>query len=136
MMTISRGVVMGYREAREPGRDRGASSPEEKQRRAAALHIPAAALQTATASTERFASVPLRDCSFAEVVEDGHGAEAARGAHDAAAGMRGGAAHVKILQGRAIARPSGNRAKEEKLLERELTLENIALGAAKDVLNV
>ena len=42
--------------------------------------------------------------------------EPARRRHDAAAGMRAGAAHVEILNRRAILRPTRHRAKEEKLV--------------------
>src|SRR3954447_26858371 len=56
--------------------------------------------------------------------------------HDAAPGMRGGAAHPEVLDRRPIARPSGNRAVEEELLERELALEDVALRQAEVALDV
>jgi len=64
------------------------------------------------------------------IFEDFEGGEAAGRAHDASAGMRGGAAHIKVLDGSAIAGPSGDGAKEEKLFERKFSLENIAFGEA------
>src|SRR5215469_7804186 len=64
------------------------------------------------------------------IFEDFEGGEAAGRAHDAAAGMRGGTAHIKVLDGGAIAGPSGDGAKEEKLFERKFALENIAFGEA------
>ena len=62
--------------------------------------------------------------------------EAAGRAHDAAAGMGGGAAHVEILDGRAIARPAGDGPQEEKLLERKFSLKNIAFGEAGGALDI
>ena len=64
------------------------------------------------------------------IFEDFEGGEAAGRTHDASAGMRGGAAHIKIFDGGAIAGPSSNGAKEEKLFERKFALENISFGEA------
>src|SRR5579875_4175438 len=71
-----------------------------------------------------------------QVFEDFEGGETAGRAHDAAAGMGGGAAHVEIFDRRAIASPSGDRAKEEKLFERKFALENIAFGETDLLLDV
>ena len=57
--------------------------------------------------------------------------DAARRAHDAAAGMRCGAAHVETVDRRAVVGPAGDGAQEEKLFEREFALENIALREAE-----
>src|ERR1700685_1650904 len=48
-------------------------------------------------------------------------------AHYSTAGMRGRAAHVQILDGRAEARVARRGTQEEKLFERKLALENVAL---------
>src|SRR5580700_667431 len=50
--------------------------------------------------------------------------------------MRGGAAHVKVVNRRAVVGPSRDRTEEKKLLEGELALENIALREAKLALEV
>ena len=52
-------------------------------------------------------------------------------AHDAAAGMRGRAAHPQVLDRRPVARPAGHRPVEEQLLERELALEDVALASGR-----
>src|SRR5579863_455546 len=49
-------------------------------------------------------------------------------AHDAASGMRGRSAHVEILNWRAVLSPAWHRTQEEELFERELSLEDVALG--------
>src|SRR3984885_7007605 len=61
-----------------------------------------------------------------DIFENFESREAAGGAHDAAAGMRGRAAHVKILDGSAEARVSRCGTQEEELLEREFALEDVA----------
>src|SRR5690348_10661252 len=71
-----------------------------------------------------------------QVFENFQRCKAPRRAHDSAAGMRGGAAHIKIFDGSAITRPSCNRPQEEKLLERKFALKNIAFGQADLLLNV
>src|SRR5262245_18160965 len=50
---------------------------------------------------------------------------APRRTHDAAAGMRGGAAHPQVSNRRLVLGPSRRRAEEEKLLERQLALKNV-----------
>ena len=50
--------------------------------------------------------------------------------------MRGGAAHIEVVDGRAVVGPSRDRTEEKKLLEGELTLENIALREAELALEV
>src|SRR6476469_8396944 len=51
-------------------------------------------------------------------------------AHDAAAGMRGGSAHIEIADRRRVLGPPGRRTQEEQLFEGELSLEDIAFGEA------
>src|SRR6185369_5045024 len=51
--------------------------------------------------------------------------------HDAAAGMRRRAAHVEVLDRRAILRPTRRGPQKEKLFERQLTLKNISFRQAK-----
>src|SRR5689334_5306501 len=58
------------------------------------------------------------------------------GAHDPAARVRRGAAHVEAADGRAVLRPPGSGAEEEELLERQLALEDVALGQAELALDV
>ena len=60
----------------------------------------------------------------------------ARRTHDAAAGMRGGSGQPEALDGRLGAAPAGHRPIEEELLERELALEDVALGQPYFVLDV
>ena len=62
--------------------------------------------------------------------------DAARCAHDAAAGVCRGAAHIKVVDGSAVISPAGNGAKEKKLLEGEFALENVALREAEFALEV
>src|SRR6185437_11231855 len=57
-------------------------------------------------------------------------------AHDAAAGMRCRAAHVKVLDGRAELRITWHRTQEEKLLKRKLSLKNIAFAQPELTLQV
>ena len=56
--------------------------------------------------------------------------------HDSAAGMRSRSAHVEALHRRSVLRPTGRRAEEEQLLERQLTLEDVALGKAEGPFDV
>ena len=51
-------------------------------------------------------------------------------AHDAAAGMRGRAAHVQFFNGSAVTRPARGGTQEEKLLERKFALKDVAFGEA------
>ena len=57
-------------------------------------------------------------------------------AHDAAAGMRGRAAHVEAVDRRLVLRPAGHGPQEEELLERQLALEDVALGETPLALEV
>src|SRR5207245_6170726 len=57
--------------------------------------------------------------------------ETPRGAHDAAAGVRLRAAHVEVLDRRAVLRPARDRTEEEELLERQLALEDVPFGEAE-----
>src|ERR1700675_4703895 len=45
--------------------------------------------------------------------------------------MRGRAAHIKVVDGRAVVGPSGDGTEEKELLEGELALKNIALREAE-----
>src|ERR1700732_1810040 len=65
-------------------------------------------------------------CSL-DVFENFESGEASGSAHDAAAGMRSRAAHVEILDGGAEARVARGWTQEEKLLQRKLALEDVAL---------
>ena len=51
-------------------------------------------------------------------------------------GMRAGAALPVALHRRAVLRPRGRRAQEEQLVQRELALEDVALGEPGDALDV
>ena len=68
-----------------------------------------------------------------QVLERG---DAARGAHEAAAGMGRRAAHPQAVHRRAVAGPAGHGPVEEELLERQLALEDVALGEADPLLDV
>src|ERR1700678_3710609 len=50
--------------------------------------------------------------------------------------MRGRAAHVKLLNRRAIARPSRRGTQKEKLLERKFALKNISFGQSSRALDI
>ena len=50
--------------------------------------------------------------------------------------MRGRAAHVEVADGRAVLRPARDGTKKEELLERQLALEDVALGQAPLALEV
>ncbi len=50
--------------------------------------------------------------------------------------MRGRAAHIKLVDGSAVVRPTGDRTKEKELLEREFALENISLREAELALEI
>src|SRR3954468_24205675 len=65
------------------------------------------------------------------VIEDLHRCQPAGSAHDAAAGMRGRAAHIKVLHRSAVLRPPRHWTQEEQLLERQLALEDVAFGQSK-----
>src|SRR5437764_2619300 len=65
------------------------------------------------------------------VVQDLHRRQPTGSAHDAAAGVRGRAAHIKVLHRRAVLRPSRDRTQEEQLLERELALEDVSFGQSE-----
>ena len=60
----------------------------------------------------------------------------ARRAHDAAAGVRARAALVQPADRRAVLRPARRRPQEEELVQRQLALEDVALGEAGDALDV
>src|SRR5580765_1877680 len=62
--------------------------------------------------------------------------EPARAAHDAAAGMRARTALPVAADRRAVLGPLRHRAQEEELLERQLALEDVAFGQARDALYV
>src|SRR5687768_8623610 len=69
-------------------------------------------------------------------LDDPFGGVLARRAHDATAGMRRRPAHVQAIDRRRVARPAGNRAQEEQLLERQFTLEDVAFGQTEHALDV
>src|SRR5207302_1945724 len=50
--------------------------------------------------------------------------------------VRGRTAHIEVADGRAVVGPDGDRTKEEKLFERKLALENIALREAELALEI
>src|SRR3954468_23347227 len=70
------------------------------------------------------------------IFENHHRRIATAGAHDAAARMRGGPAHVKVPDGRTVLRPSRRGPKKKNLLQRQLALENIAFRQSKLALEV
>src|ERR1041384_7129277 len=55
--------------------------------------------------------------------------------HHAATGMRAGAAHVKAASRPAVLRVAGERTIEQHLVERQVTLEDVAVGEAHFVLD-
>ncbi len=59
-----------------------------------------------------------------------------RRAGHAAAGMRARAAKIKSCDGRAILRPTGDRAHEKKLLERKIAVKNISFRQAVSAFQV
>src|SRR5260370_35458603 len=69
-------------------------------------------------------------------LQDNLAGDAAVGAHDAAAWMRGGAAHIKVADRGAVVGPTGDGAEEEKLFERKLALKNVALSEAEFALEM
>src|SRR6266404_1012645 len=74
--------------------------------------------------------------TFAPVFEDDLAGDAAGRAHDAAARMRSGTAHIKVVDRSAIVSPPRNWAEKEKLFEGEFALEDVALGQAEFALEV
>src|SRR5439155_15368157 len=62
--------------------------------------------------------------------------EPARAAHDPAAGVRSRAALPVAADRRAVLRPTRHRPQEEELLQCQLALEDVALGEARDALDV
>src|SRR3954470_21927929 len=56
--------------------------------------------------------------------------------HDAAAGVCRRAAHVEPLHRRLVLRPAGRGAEEEELLQRQLSLEDVAFRQAEVPLDV
>src|SRR5262245_30365586 len=50
--------------------------------------------------------------------------------------MRCGAAHVKMTYGRPVLGPTGRRTQEEKLLESQLALKDVAFGEAETPLDI
>src|SRR2546421_138225 len=73
---------------------------------------------------------------FLPILENHLAGDSSRRTHDAAAWMSGGAAHIKVVDRRAVIGPTGYGAQEEKLLERKLALKNITLGQAEFPLEV
>ena len=70
------------------------------------------------------------------VFQDFQGRQSPGGRHDAASGVRAGAAHVEILDRRAVLGPAGHRPEKEKLVQGQLALKNVALGQTKLPLQV
>src|SRR4029078_6954391 len=60
------------------------------------------------------------------LLEDPQRRVAAGGAHDAAAGVRRPAAHIKAADACLVLRPAGSGMEEEELLQRQLSLEDVA----------
>jgi len=54
-----------------------------------------------------------------------------RCAHNAAAGMRGGTAHIEIVDRGAVVGPAGDGAEKEKLFQGEFALKDVALREAE-----
>src|ERR1700730_3466537 len=77
----------------------------------------------------RFSGIGL-SCSL-EVFQDFESSQSARPAHNAPARMRRRSAHIKILDGGAELRPARYRPQEEKLLQRQLALKDIAFAQPK-----
>jgi len=50
--------------------------------------------------------------------------------------MRGGPAHIEVMNGRAVVRPSGDGTEKEKLFKRKLALKNVALRKSEFALEV
>src|SRR5580700_1904561 len=65
-------------------------------------------------------------CRSLDVFQNFQSGETSRCAHDSSAGMSGRTTHIKILNGRAEARIAWRGTQEEKLLQREFALENVA----------
>src|SRR5689334_15145963 len=65
------------------------------------------------------------------IFQDLERCQSAVGTHDATTGMGGRAAHVEILNGCPELRPARNRPQKEELLQRQLTLKDVALRQAK-----
>src|SRR6267142_5111264 len=70
------------------------------------------------------------------VLENLAGGISAGGPHDAAPGMRSGAAQVEAAHRRAVVRVARRRAQEEELLRGHLAVEDVPLGQAEDLLQV
>src|ERR1700690_3393148 len=60
------------------------------------------------------------------VLQNFEGRQTSIGTHNSPSGMGGRAAHVQILDRRAVSRPSGHRAQEEKLFQRKFALEDVS----------
>src|SRR5258705_7389729 len=68
-------------------------------------------------------------CGAARQVAQDFGCSVATGgAHDATARMSRGAANIETANRRAVLRIARHRAVEQQLIERQLALENVALG--------
>src|SRR5437899_8589614 len=65
-------------------------------------------------------------CSPVSCLQDTERRVPARRAHDAAARVRRGAAHIEVADGRLVLRPAGRGTQEEELLERQLALKDVA----------
>src|SRR6185436_8624476 len=70
------------------------------------------------------------------LLEDSQRRVAAGGAHDAAAGVRRRAAQVEVADRRFVLRPPGSGTEEEELLQRQLSLEDVALRETEGPLDV
>src|SRR5262245_11637541 len=60
------------------------------------------------------------------------GGGAAAGAHDAAAGVSGAAAHVEAVYGSAVVAPAGDGAHVEELMQRHRALKDVSAGQSVD----
>ena len=102
---------------------RGARRPRPGGRRGRAARRRRARCGRRPRRWRRSSSAPPRP----QVLEGG---DAAGGPHEAAAGMGGRAAHPQAVHRRPVAGPAGDGPVEEELLERQLALEDVALGEA------
>src|SRR6185437_15806780 len=78
----------------------------------------------------RVRGLPARRCR-PDIFQNLQRRQPSGGAHDAAAWMSGRPAHIKVLNGSAELRVSGYGTQEEKLLQRELALKDVALAESE-----
>src|SRR5687768_8810389 len=150
MRASSRYERCAHAETRKPGASSRVTAAPPTRSAASTTIVSRPALARYAAHTRPLWPAPITIARFRSVILPALGHEigpaqieqnfarciGARGRHYAAARVRAGAAHIKAADRPAILRVTGERPVEQQLIQRELALENVALGEPHFVLEL